>query len=147
MAVGAAGGGVDHSITMMRERILDLEAAIERRYLKPPLGNNVGEVNLAMLAQNQDGTTGTGTGSVSGTSTPAGSASAAAASGGFGAVAVGQGASGHGLGGGIGGGNGQQVASASQQSNASDHHSEDGSEPENISKGERGRDKGREEWC
>lgn len=51
------GQSIDHSITALKERVLGLEAAIERRYLKPPLGNNVGEVNLAALAQNQDANT------------------------------------------------------------------------------------------
>lgn len=118
---------VDHSISMMRERILDLEAAIERRYLKPPLGNNVGEVNLAMLAQNQDGTTA----SASGTNTPAVGVNAQNTSA--------SGASMSGSGGGSGGSGGVQTSGqqipSSQQSNHSDQ-TEEGSEPENISKGE-----------
>lgn len=131
---------VDHSISMMRERILDLEAAIERRYLKPPLGNNVGEVSLAMLAQNQDGTTttstatttsgGTATGNHQATSqvnaSPSSSLSAMAS--GSGGVTTTTNCS--------AAGGGQQVPS-SQQSNHSDQ-TEDGSEPENISKGELG---------
>lgn len=40
-------------IPMIRERIIDLEANIERRYLKPPLGAQTGDVHLAAIAQNQ----------------------------------------------------------------------------------------------
>lgn len=130
VSVAPVAPTVDHSIGMMRERILDLEAAIERRYLKPPLGNNVGEVSLAMLAQNQDGTTGTG--SASGTSTPAASVyptitnnSASC----FASTASMPGACG------MATNNSSQNVGSSQQSNHSDQ-TEDGSEPENISKGE-----------
>ncbi|XP_033154123.1 uncharacterized protein LOC117137026 isoform X5 [Drosophila mauritiana] len=40
-------------IPMIRERIIDLEANIERRYLKPPLGSQTGDAHLAVIAQNQ----------------------------------------------------------------------------------------------
>lgn len=36
-------------ITMIRDRILGLEAAIERRYLKPPLGTSTAESNIAAI--------------------------------------------------------------------------------------------------
>lgn len=44
-------------IPMIRERIIDLEANIERRYLKPPLGSQTGDAHLAVIAQNQHTTT------------------------------------------------------------------------------------------
>ncbi|XP_037903201.1 bromodomain adjacent to zinc finger domain protein 2B isoform X3 [Hermetia illucens] len=40
-------------IPMIRERIESLESAIERRYLKPPLGNISADAHLAAIAQNQ----------------------------------------------------------------------------------------------
>lgn len=40
-------------ISLIRERIASLEGAIERRYLKPPLGIQVGDVNLAVITQQQ----------------------------------------------------------------------------------------------
>lgn len=40
-------------IPTIRERIIDLEANIERRYLKPPLGSQTGDAHLAVIAQNQ----------------------------------------------------------------------------------------------
>lgn len=40
-------------IPMIRERIASLEAAIERRYLKPPLGVVTADASLAIIAQNQ----------------------------------------------------------------------------------------------
>ncbi|XP_073812223.1 bromodomain adjacent to zinc finger domain 2B toutatis isoform X3 [Musca autumnalis] len=43
-------------IPMIRERIIDLEANIERRYLKPPLGAHTGDAHLAAIAQNQQNT-------------------------------------------------------------------------------------------
>lgn len=43
-------------IPMIRERIIDLEANIERRYLKPPLGAQTGDAHLAAIAQNQQNT-------------------------------------------------------------------------------------------
>lgn len=43
-------------IPMIRERIIDLEANIERRYLKPPLGAQTGDAHLAAIAQNQHST-------------------------------------------------------------------------------------------
>lgn len=36
-------------ITMIRDRILCLEAAIERRYLKPPLGTSTADANIAAI--------------------------------------------------------------------------------------------------
>lgn len=36
-------------ITMIRDRILSLEAAIERRYLKPPLGTSTADANIAAI--------------------------------------------------------------------------------------------------
>lgn len=36
-------------ITMIRDRILGLEAAIERRYLKPPLGTSTADANIAAI--------------------------------------------------------------------------------------------------
>uniref|UniRef100_A0A182XZZ5 Uncharacterized protein n=1 Tax=Anopheles stephensi TaxID=30069 RepID=A0A182XZZ5_ANOST len=48
------GGAVeDVTIEMLRERILGLEAAIERRYLKPPLGINTTEAQMAVIAQQE----------------------------------------------------------------------------------------------
>ncbi|XP_030388198.1 uncharacterized protein LOC115634529 isoform X2 [Scaptodrosophila lebanonensis] len=44
-------------IPMIRERIIDLEANIERRYLKPPLGSQTGDAHLAVIAQNQQTST------------------------------------------------------------------------------------------
>lgn len=41
---------VTDNITMIRERILGLEAAIERRYLKPPLGTSTADAHLAAIA-------------------------------------------------------------------------------------------------
>uniref|UniRef100_W4VRC8 Putative toutatis n=1 Tax=Corethrella appendiculata TaxID=1370023 RepID=W4VRC8_9DIPT len=41
------------TVEMIRERILGLEAAIERRYLKPPLGINTTEAQMAAIAQQE----------------------------------------------------------------------------------------------
>ncbi|KAG4066992.1 hypothetical protein HA402_007740 [Bradysia odoriphaga] len=42
-------------ISLIRERILGLEAAIERRYLKPPLGTSTADAHIAAIAtQNQN---------------------------------------------------------------------------------------------
>uniref|UniRef100_A0A182SGD0 Bromodomain adjacent to zinc finger domain protein 2B n=1 Tax=Anopheles maculatus TaxID=74869 RepID=A0A182SGD0_9DIPT len=43
----------DVTIEMLRERILGMEAAIERRYLKPPLGINTTEAQMAVIAQQE----------------------------------------------------------------------------------------------
>ncbi|XP_065166664.1 bromodomain adjacent to zinc finger domain protein 2B isoform X6 [Atheta coriaria] len=43
------------SVAMAKERLASLEAAIERRYLKPPLGVNTGDPNLAAIAQEAGG--------------------------------------------------------------------------------------------
>ncbi|XP_055539532.1 uncharacterized protein LOC129726625 isoform X4 [Wyeomyia smithii] len=44
----------DVTIDMLRERIAGLEAAIERRYLKPPLGiNSTTEAQMAVIAQQE----------------------------------------------------------------------------------------------
>ncbi|XP_055641579.1 uncharacterized protein LOC129778600 isoform X3 [Toxorhynchites rutilus septentrionalis] len=43
----------DVTIDMLRERIAGLEAAIERRYLKPPLGINTTEAQMAVIAQQE----------------------------------------------------------------------------------------------
>lgn len=40
-------------IPTIRERIASLEGAIERRYLKPPLGIQVGDMSLAVITQQQ----------------------------------------------------------------------------------------------
>ncbi|XP_025834875.1 uncharacterized protein LOC108740196 isoform X2 [Agrilus planipennis] len=42
-------------IISAKERLAGLEAAIERRYLKPPLGINTGDPNLAVIAQEASG--------------------------------------------------------------------------------------------
>ncbi len=39
-------------ISEARERLLDLEAAIERRYLKAPLGHSNAEINLQTITSN-----------------------------------------------------------------------------------------------
>ncbi|XP_058819752.1 uncharacterized protein LOC131682355 isoform X3 [Topomyia yanbarensis] len=41
------------TIYILRERIAGLEAAIERRYLKPPLGINTTEAQMAVIAQQE----------------------------------------------------------------------------------------------
>ncbi|EAT46809.1 AAEL002037-PA [Aedes aegypti] len=41
------------TIDLLRERIAGLEAAIERRYLKPPLGINTTEAQMAVIAQQE----------------------------------------------------------------------------------------------
>ncbi len=40
----------DINISIIRDRMLSLEGAIERRYLKPPLGSNTAEAQLAAMA-------------------------------------------------------------------------------------------------
>lgn len=36
-------------VSLVKERLLDLETAVERRYLKPPLGKSANELNLSNL--------------------------------------------------------------------------------------------------
>ncbi|XP_063919473.1 bromodomain adjacent to zinc finger domain protein 2B-like isoform X4 [Zophobas morio] len=45
----------DEIVPLVRDRLASLEVNIERRYLKPPLGNNAGEQNLAAIAQEASG--------------------------------------------------------------------------------------------
>lgn len=79
-------------IPTIRERIASLEGAIERRYLKPPLGIQVGDMSLAVITQQQQqqssqqpyimldsGLLNTGIGSGNGTSTADNSAAASPA--------------------------------------------------------------------
>ncbi|KAJ8955723.1 hypothetical protein NQ318_008595 [Aromia moschata] len=42
-------------VSIVKERLLSLEMNIERRYLKPPLGVNTGDPNLAAIAQEASG--------------------------------------------------------------------------------------------
>ncbi|KAK5647311.1 hypothetical protein RI129_002203 [Pyrocoelia pectoralis] len=46
---------VGQLVEMAKERLLSLESAIERRYLKPPLGVSTGDPNLAAIAQEASG--------------------------------------------------------------------------------------------
>ncbi|XP_045483228.1 bromodomain adjacent to zinc finger domain protein 2B isoform X2 [Harmonia axyridis] len=49
----------EEMMNTIRERLASLEQNIERRYLKPPLGVNTGDPNLAAIAQETTGTSST----------------------------------------------------------------------------------------